>query len=101
MTITNVIWKFPIPLQAEDIIVSMPKDSQILHLAIDPKFYDICIWVKLDPNDDIPKENRRFTWIATGQRTESENLEKYIGTMVLKLGLVFHLFELPSDSENI
>ena len=87
-----VIYKYPIP-PVTKFYINIPLDAKVLSVQAQIQSDRPQVWVLLNP--DLPKQERHFICLATGQETENiNNFTKFIGTFQLTNGLVFHLFEL-------
>lgn len=85
------IWKYKLTPAG---VLRIPEGAQFLHIQAQGD--DICLWFLVDTTKIC--EDRSFKIIGTGWPIEelaeesSESL-KYVGTVHLVSGLVFHLFE--------
>lgn len=89
---SKTIWKFPIEI-TDDIILSMPKDAEIISLQVqDGK---PVMWAMVDPEEE--KVERHFEMFGTGHPIETGFgiNRKFIGTIQVVVGvwLAFHVFE--------
>lgn len=77
-----------------EIELEMPIGAQVL--SIREQGEEICLWALVNP--DAPKEKRRFVSFGTGHDVPAVALQ-FHGTAHLRGGsLVFHVFEVPSES---
>lgn len=85
----NTIWKFSLG-HGTFVDIKMPKGSDLLTVEIQ----DGCphLWVAVDP--DRETETRVFAVYGTGHIINRYNKKKFIGTVFLNNGLVFHVFEM-------
>lgn len=84
----QTIWKFP--LQIGGVWeVEMPSHAEILSLALQGD--DLFFWARVEPTNAFVR--RRFIVVGTGHTMPFRTL-KFLGTVHLENGLVFHAFEL-------
>lgn len=89
------IWKFPLPLDADDFTIDMPS---YIPLSLDVQHGVPCLWgsVITDPEGNDPYPHR-FVWVGTGkiipEAVRSIGID-FVGTVLLHGGdLVLHLFK--------
>ena len=83
------IWKFPLTVVDDQIIIEMPKGAQVLSIQMQR---DIpTIWALVNPQ--APKEQRKFRLAGTGHLIKEAGEFLYHGTFQMTGNLVFHLFE--------
>ena len=83
----RTIWKFPIKVEDEQ-SVSMPYDSQLLHVGMQGD--DVCIWALVNPS--AHRVERIIHIFGTGHPLPDDP-GVYVGTFMLASGvLVFHVF---------
>ena len=82
------IWKYTISPKES---LAMPKGAEVL--TVQTQNGDICLWALVDPQNKL--EERYFEVYGTGHDIYCDmGIErKYIGTVQLNNGLVFHVFE--------
>ena len=88
---TQTIYKYPLQVDDETTI-KMPLGAKIL--TVQEQGGVPCIWALV--NDSVPKKERTFLLLGTGQRCEDLRIceSNYIGTFQLAGGrFVGHLFE--------
>lgn len=84
----QTVWKFH--LQIGGVWeVEMPANAEILSLALQGD--DLFFWAKVEPGNAFVR--RRFIVVGTGNAMPSRTL-KFLGTVHLDNGLVFHAFEI-------
>lgn len=85
---SKFVWKYTLDLKDTQEIM-LPYHHEILSLQMQND--QITIWVLVNPNDIL--SGTKFRIIATGQEIE-DNMknEKFIGTVQLVSGLVFHVW---------
>jgi hypothetical protein len=86
----KVIWKYLASSSVTE--YQMPKGAKFLSLAIKGNENEVSMWFLVDP--DAPKETRAIGLAGTGEPLIEEGLKAYLGTAVLKNGIVLHAFEL-------
>lgn len=85
---TTEVWRYEVrPLTTQQI--SMPQGAQVLSVAEHP-LGDVSLWALVDTNAE--REMREFTVAGTGWAVNPDSA-RYIGTVPLREGLVFHVFE--------
>jgi len=72
------------------VAIQMPKGSKIISIA-EQQAGEVFIWAQVDTTQ--PLEERNFIFFTTGIAIESEELLDFYGTVHLRNGLVFHVFE--------
>jgi len=83
------IWKYPIPITDDQIVLAMPKEAKIL--ALQTQRGAAMIWVLVDPQ--VAHTDRFFRVYGTGHDMPDVP-GIYVGTWQMLGGaLVFHLFE--------
>jgi len=83
----KVIWKFPLTTTRP---IQMPKGAEIMYIGVQQD--NIFVWAKVKPH--LPKEDRHFKAIDTGQSFHDDYLT-YIGTASMDDGdTVHHIFEI-------
>jgi len=88
----RVIWKFPIRMQSDAFIVSLPENASILH--VEEQGGVGTFWALVDP--DANREKAVFRIYGTGQEIPDDC--RYIGTFTqLRAALVWHLFRVLTD----
>ena len=88
----KTIWKFKVDVFADNFIIEMSNDAEIL--CIQNQHEKPCMWVLVDPDQE--KEERYFEIFGTGHPVHCDmGVDRtYIGTYQLDSGrLVFHVFE--------
>lgn len=84
----RVIWKYVVPIQ-DRVILQMPKGAQLL--AFQTQESKPCLWALVDPTAKLVEHH--FRVVGTGNPTEFDNSNIYIGTVqVLGGRFVWHLF---------
>lgn len=83
----NTIWKFPLESAWQEL--SMPPQANILCVQMQGEVP--CLWAVVDPYT-TERVHRRFNSRPTGEVFEGDP-GKYIGTVQMRSGLVFHVFE--------
>lgn len=84
----QTIWK--LPLQIGGVWeVEVPSHAEILSLALQGD--DLFFWARVETRNGVVR--RRFLVVGTGHEIP-HYAEKFIGTVHLDNGLVFHAFEL-------
>lgn len=86
----NTIFKYDLPITSE-VIVLMPADAEILHVAnqFAMNVATITVWVRCDPSSQVVR--RRFLIRGTGHGVGDE---PHIGTVLAADGeLVWHVFD--------
>jgi len=74
----DAIWKFPLEL-ADDQMFDMPEGAQVLYCAVDPKIDQLCLWVRVTPENK--KELRRFVIVGTGHPIP-DHVVQYYGSAI-------------------
>ena len=98
----SVIYKYVLEgiykyvLEGSRSTVLLPEGACVLHFGEDGN-QNLCIWVKHDGPDSPPVtyKRRAFAIYGTGHPIfdNDEDEHEFIGTCVMRSGLVFHLFE--------
>ena len=81
----KVIWKYKLSGTGK---LEIPKAAEIL--SVHEQHDDIYIWALVESDNTV--EFRHFSVIGTGWEI-THDAKKFIGTVHLKSGLVFHVFE--------
>lgn len=76
--------------------VQLPKNATILKVA--EQNDHLCLWANVDSSDE-PLELRSFEAIPTGIPLD-ERPRRYIDTVLLSNGLVFHIYELLNNDRT-
>lgn len=84
------VLKFPFPDSSGEMTIDLPAGSQALH--VHEQNGKACLWVII-PDEDAPKEQRRFAFFGTGHHIDTPLSRGYIGTFHVD-GFVFHTFEM-------
>jgi hypothetical protein len=85
----KTVWKFPFPA-VDEFSLNMPCGAQILHVAM--QGHQPTLWALVD--DKALTEERRFRFAGTGHPLDDlRGGERYVGTILARSDLVFHLFE--------
>ena len=94
----KTIYKYELIPSGNTIIVSMPKDSKLLH--IHEQRGDMFIWAMVDTDNEV--EDRQFKIFGTGHEIPKDDEHLlYIGTVHLNhLELVFHVFEILNNNKE-
>lgn len=72
---SRVIWKFP--LMAPEVTLLMPLGAVPCHVDYDPSTGAVTIWAEVDPDPAVPRVERSFAVVATGEVIEdTEYVEK-------------------------
>lgn len=86
------VWKYVIPIVPGDFTLKLPKDSHLLHVAVQDEHPQVWVLVNLGEQET---EIRQFRVAGTGHRMGLDHLPIHAGSFMLCEGaLVFHLFEL-------
>lgn len=92
------VYKYDVPM-ADHFILHLPKGARIL--TVQAQLNWICLWALVDP--DLPLVPRRFRFAGTGHPIEesSRNLH-YVSTFQMNNGgLVFHIFEIVEEIDEL
>lgn len=86
----KAVWKFPLKVE-DSFFVSMPDGAEILRLEVQhrrPTLWALC-------DTTAPVVARSFIFVGTGEERPSRYFDgcKFIGTVFMEGGLVWHLFE--------
>jgi hypothetical protein len=73
--------------------ISLPTGAKLLHVG--EQSDSIVIWAKVNTENET--EERNFVVYGTGHQIDPNEAIKYIGTVQLSYGLVFHVFELDQE----
>lgn len=84
----RTIYKYTLEI-ADDQEITMPRGAEIL--CVHEQDHRVCIWAEV-VTDRHPQQ-RRFIVRGTGYSIDPNLDKKYIGTVFLSNGLVFHVFE--------
>jgi hypothetical protein len=85
------VWKFSLSADRTDHCeVRMPIGAQLLHVNTQEDSF--CVWALVNPSNKT--EIRTFRIAGNGHPIRTQ--VKYLGTVHLQLGLVFHVFEVLS-----
>lgn len=84
-----VIWKYQLPI-TDVVRLHMPRFAN--PLAVAEQYGGLQLWALVDPDQE--KVEMRFHVVGTGNPAEADNVKPgyYIGTAVMKNGLVWHVF---------
>ena|SRR5690606_29381183 len=94
------VWRYEVrPLTSQEI--RMPKGAVPLHVAEHPAG-EVSMWALVDTRAE--REMREFTVAGTGWQIVADG-PRYVGTVPMRDGLVFHVFETtapasPTREEN-
>jgi len=90
----RIIYKYPLrtdhKLTAE---IELPVESYFCHVGIDHQG-DVCLWYSVSTNPHYSKEIRTFRVYVTGEIIPSDNRNCFMGTVITKDYLVWHVFEI-------
>ena len=86
------IFKYRIPFQDVEVKIPLSEGCQVLHVG--EQNNEVFIWIAVDP-DQIWTCHKRFRIIGTGYEIKVDDYYqlKFIGTVQMKNGLVWHVFE--------
>jgi len=87
----KVIWKYKV--EPGVFARQLPEDA-IFHHVAEQRDDEVSMWFEVNP--EAIKTERKFTVVATGEKFNIPN-GKYLGTFLLRNGLVFHLYEVCSQ----
>jgi hypothetical protein len=90
----RAIWKYTLEVTDEQPVL-MPRGAKLL--SVQGQGDDVCLWAEVDA--EAPKESRIFCVFGTGQLIRTDHSPRtYVGTaQLVRLGLVFHIFECKSS----
>ena len=71
--------------------VDMPRNGKILHVGEQGHDNQLFVWALV--NTEEPMVTRRFRIFGTGHPVEVDGRGQFIGTVQMKVGLVWHVFE--------
>jgi hypothetical protein len=109
----KTVWKYEIPLLADEFRLEMPKGADVLHVSTQFGTPQMWVEVKLENTKDM--ETRKFRVVGTGHEYEDVLLttyddegeatrwydvkyHTYIGTFQMMSGnFIFHIFEVLGD----
>ncbi len=85
----KTVWKFPLPI-TDHVSIPMPRGAKILHVeAQDDQPH---IWALVDSLAELVP--RHFKVFGTGHPIDDEiHVGQHVGTLQLRNGLVWHVFE--------
>ena len=89
---SRTIWKFGLTFKDSQSF-EMPRDAEILCVGLQDEC--INIWAEVVP--ERHRQMRHFEIRGTGHSIDPSMEKKYLGTVFLKNGLVFHVFERISE----
>lgn len=89
------IWKFKV--EGDNCNIEMPVNAEILSVA--EQNGHMFIWAFVDK--DAKRETRRFNVFGTGRTIKISPSLYFLGTVFMKNGHVFHVFEVISDEQRI
>ncbi len=84
----KIIHKYKILASGRSVFLDLPKNFEIISAKIKGK--DIFVWAVIDEKEPIIKQE--FMVIGTGWPFEDRMKFKFIDTVILEYGLVFHIF---------
>lgn len=91
----TIIYKYKIPnaIIPTQISFELPKEAKFLSCKADNN--DIVLWfeIDLDNSENLPKVKRTFYNVWTGHEFHKSSTDKYLGTVEVNVGLVYHLYE--------
>ena len=88
----RTIWKYPMT-DGEELVVQGGARLEVRHIGIDPAGSPElpCVWVGLDPDEEINIEEIALVFIGTGQSVPDG---EHVGSCVASGGFVWHVFEI-------
>lgn len=84
---TTTIWKFLLPSAV--CTLAIPVDAEILSVA--EQDGRICVWARCGP--DAAVADRKIAAVNTGAPAPSPAYGRFIGTVQMRSGIVWHVFE--------
>jgi hypothetical protein len=90
----KTIWKFPLAFIDEQNLM-MPTCAEILTAQMQGTY--LCLWALVDPK--APKQRRVIEVLGTGNPVSEAN-RRYIATVQMVGGLVWHIFEKLVDVDG-
>ena len=81
-------WKYPVAIVALQQL-QLPRGARILHVG--QQAGSVFLWADVDPN--APVERREIQVAPTGGMPTAETPRRHIGTVQMRSGLVWHVFE--------
>ncbi len=84
----QVIYKFPL-LPSSNGVIEMPMNAVVLTVQMQGNVPTL--WASCHPT--APKEMRSFFIVGTGHIFEPSHNARYIGTVQMNNGLVWHIYE--------
>lgn len=85
--VSRAIWKYVLDI-GDTVVVGMPEHA--IPLSVAEQHGALCLWAEVDP--DAPVAPREFHVRGTGHSLRG-NEGKYIGTVVMEYGLVWHVYD--------
>lgn len=86
------IWKYPVPLNADEFTVAMPVGARVLD--VQTQHGQPVIWAMVDADRSQEFETRFFEIYGTGMSVPDPESLNYVGTFQMRGGhLIIHLFE--------
>jgi hypothetical protein len=68
----------------------MPRDAKLLHVGF--QHSHVTVWALVDP--EAPLVERQMAVFGTGWEISEKDAERYVGTVQVPYGLVWHVFDL-------
>ena len=91
-----MIYKYKLDLIGHQVI-TMPVGARVLH--VDCQRGDLCVWVLVNPDPRMGKEDRTFRIFGTGHVITGITGLTYLGTVIIE-PYVWHVFE-PSKGNTL
>jgi hypothetical protein len=84
------IYKYEAPIEEKIITITLPQRAKILQVG--EQYGELYFWALIDTKP-TEHECRIFEIIGTGHELKDFDTAHYIGTVQMKSGLVWHVFE--------